>query len=248
MYKIELHSHTWPSSCDSKLTVRELLQGVSEKGYSGLVISNHFSRALLTKRRVEDNVMCDVNCSDCKYAKDTSNIEEEEYSVLMNKWLEDVREAKRLSGEYGVRVFAGMEYGVQSCILTHIGILGLTEDDMLNLRIQPDRTIEYLNDLRKLNPNIMLVHNHPARNGIRIYKSGEVEAFERFNTKSWQWYNIDNKLGCPEYGLTVCGSDIHDASNIGSSYMNFYEMPRDEHDLVRLIRQRKYRICIEVDG
>jgi len=41
-YRIELHTHTYPASGDSVITPEEMVQIYAERGFDGVVISNHF--------------------------------------------------------------------------------------------------------------------------------------------------------------------------------------------------------------
>lgn len=52
-YRIELHAHTTPASSCSNLKPEELVQLYHEKGYDGLVITNHYDPDKLSLGKVE---------------------------------------------------------------------------------------------------------------------------------------------------------------------------------------------------
>ena len=68
-YRIELHAHTTPASSCSNLKPEELVQLYHEKGYDGLVITNHFDPGKLSLGKVEAVAML---LRDYQAAKETA--------------------------------------------------------------------------------------------------------------------------------------------------------------------------------
>lgn len=242
MFKVELHTHSKFASCDAKMNVKDLVLSMKEKGIDGFVLSNHYNFMQVAKYLV--NKYKEVNCSnyeycyDCPYLNTVNNISKTDYKKLYNIWLEDIREAIKIGKEYNIHAYAGMEYTLYDG--THIEILGCTVEEFENNVIEPDKSIdELINYVRKFNG--IVIQNHPKRSNTFIK---EVDGYECLNSK----YSIIDMMGEEEFKdiynvkdtILVCGGDIHSSREIGKSFVGFEYEPRDEKELVNMLKDRKY--------
>lgn len=252
MYKIELHSHTFPSSCDSHLLPTTLVENAHQRGYHGIVISNHFEKSQIAKMYRHDYNMCKWECERCPQGIRGKTYDMADHKTLYREWFLDLSRAQIRGKQLGVKVYAGCEYSVKN-IDAHISILGLTLQEFLEAEFFPEEDIYYLQLFREKYPDMLLIQNHPDRSKV-IYTPNLVDAYERFNTKHIDYRGCDSapqivdKFDRKSFRrfLFVCGADIHDVGDFGISYMDFDNLPEDEHELAREIRERNYKIHIEV--
>lgn len=252
MYKIELHAHTFPGSCDSRMLPTTLVSEAHQKGYHGIVISNHLDVGQIAKMQTGGYGMCAHECDVCPNGIPDMTYDVSNYKALYEKWFIDLKRAQLKGEQLGVKVYAGCEYTVRN-VDAHIAILGLTVDEFLEAEFMPEEDIYYLQLFREKYPDMLLVQNHPDRNRV-IYLPTLVDAYERFNTKHIDYKGCDSAYQLAERldkrvfkdFLFVCGGDIHESNDLGVSYMDFDTLPEDEHELVKEIRKRNYKIHIEV--
>lgn len=252
MFKVEMHCHTYPASCDSHITPEALVRNAKEKGYNGIVVTNHFDMLQLAKFRKPLRQMCDWNCSKCITERTCTNIPDIDSARCYDKWLSGISETRICGEKMGIKVFAGCEYSL-SGHTSHISILGLTIEEMRHEQLQWLQPIEYLVDLKQRHPEILLICNHPDRN-ICNPNPYEVDGFERFNTKNHENARCDHldilkDMMSPEVlreKILICGSDAHTDKEFGSSSILFEKELTDEKELCKELKAHRYKMCIEI--
>ena len=86
MYKYEMHCHTNPASLCSQVAPCELVAAYKQKGYSGVVITNHYMADWFEI-----------------YRKD----KDRDFEESLNAWLSDYRIAKKEGDTCGLDVLLG---------------------------------------------------------------------------------------------------------------------------------------------
>lgn len=222
VFYTELHSHTYPASSDSWFTPESIVRRARDVGLDGIVISNHYDYFQL-------------------------NRQEGTFYDKVKGWLSDVTEAKEYGERYGVKVFCGLEYSVDPTI--HFGVIGLTEEILLNNPPEPDSSVQYLMAWAR-ESKVLLVENHPFRPGYKFCPLLGI-GYELYNTKYSGVFEQAQELLSATQGidtLYVCGADAHWEENLGLSAIVFHKAPINERDLLKKLRNKEYSMALNVDG
>ena len=216
--KIDLHVHTSEVSACGKLSAEETLRLYREHGFDALVVTNHFNRWTAdywAKRGVTDFV---------KLCRDAVN------------------GAKALAPQYGMTVLAGCELRFD-CNINDYLVFGaedwLPEDCGELFALDPKSFAEFA---RK--HGLLVYQAHPFRNGMTVTDPALLSG-------------IEVKNGCPRHDSRndvaaawadkfqlrkIAGSDCHRAEDVGLAGIESAESVRTEADLVRVLRENRYRI------
>lgn len=219
MFKIEMHSHTFPGSADSQLYGRELVAAVKDAGLDGVVVTNHYD--LYQVGRFKGN-----------------SVEEN-----MKYWRDDIVRTKEAGAKAGIAVYGGIEYTISSKL--HLSILGITDDMELPM---PEMSYDEIMDFAD-KFDLLIVNNHPVRCADTFRCEIAIDrrlGYELYNTKDGpeMWRNSYSVLQHTEYmnPVYIVGGDIHVASHLGLGWMEFPRPPRDERDMVRILRSGECQI------
>lgn len=244
-YKVEFHTHTFPASCDSRLSVCELIDTLRDKGYAGVVISNHYDNDQLIKYKgLREILSICSDCSSCRLLKNTLEITKENMGLFYQMWLGDIRVAKAYGEQVGVKVYAGCEYTTDS---THVSILGMTLNELEGIKepITERLSVKDLREHMKMFKGILFIQNHPLRDSI---VENEVDGYEIINTKHGETANsiefIKSNIGEERFKdcINIIGGDVHKKSHAGKGAVVFEELPIDEKELANKLRNKEYRI------
>ncbi len=215
-YKIELHSHTSPVSGCACITPEELVTCAKEKGYDAVVLTNHFF------------------LYDHKYAKYQRAEEPMEF------YLKDFYEAKRHGEKLGVKVLLGAEYCLDRT--NDILIFGLDEELLrktVNLR---DMSLEdFYKEFHR--EDLLFIQAHPFREECSPENPEFLDGIEVMNTQPE--HDSQNSLAiklAEEYNVPIktVGSDVHQIHHVGTSAIRTKVLPKDEKELVEILRQSDY--------
>jgi len=223
MYLYELHCHTAETSKCGQSPARDMVKAYKEKGFSGLVITDHF-----------------LNGN--SYANDPETWDEK-----MEVFLRGYRAALEAGEEMGLTVYFGLEYTHLGGNGEDYLVLGLKPEHLfVELRDCDKWSIEYLcrvvHDLGGI-----VIRAHPYRQAGYIGHPGierpglEIDAVEAFNFgNASEMYNLQAMdLALREGKPMVAGSDTHRVETTASAFVAFEEKPRDYADLCRQIREGK---------
>ena len=216
--KIDFHVHTSEVSACGKLSCKETLRLYREHGFDALVVANHFNRWTAdywAKRGVTDFV---------KLYRDT------------------IASAKKLAPQYGIAVFAGCELRFD-CNINDYLVFGAEDwlpergEELFGLGPQSFADFAHQHDL-------LVYQAHPFRNGMTV-------------TDPALGFGIEVRNGCPRHDSRndiaaawadkfqlrkIAGSDCHRAEDVGLAGIESADTLRTEADLVRLLRENRYRI------
>ncbi len=218
-YSIELHAHTHPVSPCGNFSAEDTVRMYKERGVDALVITNHF------------------------YPTPYNGLSEAE---AIDKYLDDLRRAKRAGEEMQIKVYMGMEIRfAQNC--NDYLLYGVTEEDMPFLldcmRNQDIR--EFSRVYRRLDR--LLIFAHPMRNGIADVDFSLFDGIEVFNMHPGHNSRVSlvarRTAEHPELIVTG-GSDFHHLDHDGTCLLRAKTLPADEKELVTLLRSRDYRLSL----
>lgn len=221
IYAWETHAHTGEISPCGNVPAAELAEHHIEAGYSGVVITNHFSRYGFT------------------YVADKSW---EEQVNWFYRGYEMVKEAAgdRLTVLFGAEInFIGdpndyLVYGITPAFM-------LAHPDLLSMGVG------HFSKLSREN-GFLLIQAHPFRNGMRIVRPDELDGIEVCNGNPR--HDSRNFIAGPwatRYGLlTTSGSDYHQREDIGRGGIFTERKIETMEDFIGVIRSRPaLRICTE---
>ena len=220
MYFYELHCHTAETSKCGQSPARDMVKAYLDKGFSGLVITDHF-----------------LNGN--SYANDPA-----EWDEKMAVFLRGYRAALEAGEEMGLPVYFGLEYTHLGGNGEDYLLLGLKPEHLYGeLRDCDKWSIEYLCRVVHGLGGIV-IRAHPYRQAGYISHAGierpglEIDAVEVFNAgnASERYNQLAYDLALREGKPMVAGSDTHHVRTTAGGYVGFDTPIRDYADLCERIR------------
>ena len=221
MYFYEIHCHTAETSKCGRSPARDMVKAYKEKGFSGLVITDHF-----------------LNGN--SYANDPETWDEK-----MQVFLRGYEAAKEAGEEMGLPVYFGLEYTHLGGNGEDYLVLGLRPEDLYGgLRDCDKWSIEYLCQAVHALGGIV-IRAHPYRQAGYIRTAGierpglDIDAVEIFNygNAKEEYNQLAFGLALREGKPMVAGSDTHQVETTATAFVAFEEKPRDYAELCRMIRE-----------
>ena len=219
-YKYELHCHTKETSLCGQVPAAEIVKMYKEAGYSGIVITDHYSPMTFKPSRV--------------WRPQTD----------MDFYLSGYKEALKYADE-NFTVLLGMEIRYYATANDYL-VYGVTEDFLRNsgnlMKIYPKKFYK----LAKEN-GMIVVQAHPFRklmirtnpdylDGAEIHNGkADIES----NLKSAQWAEENNMA------IRVSGSDFHRPKNLANGGIITNEPIKTNEDLLRILRSGEFEMIGE---
>ena len=226
IYRYEVHLHTCRCSYCGVSTACEMVDAAHNAGYSGVVFTNHFYRG--------------NTCVD-RFLR---------WEDFVREYADDYAEAKSYAKKYDLDVLFGIEENY------HEGhealIYGLSPEQVA---AQPG--LGHF-DLPELSEYVrgcggVIICAHPYRDrayipnpdidpdmdhfdGLEIYNQFNNHARDAMAARYAAWNRVD---------MVISGGDVHNAVNFGRSGLAFPHRVRDNAELVRLLREKDYRLIID---
>ncbi len=217
-YKIELHAHTRPASPCSEIEPKRLIELYAEKGFDGVVITNHFVDFLIKSEN----------------PKEAADI-----------YLKDYYEAVSEGEKRGIKVYLGMEVRFPESCNDYL-VYGIGEQDIGEVfsYIHSDYITFYKNF--KNGKNIIL-QAHPFRNGMELQNPDYIDGIEVFNMHPNHnsrvavaaRYAAEHKNF-----IKIGGTDFHHNNHQGLAAMLSKRLPEDSVDLARILKDRDYLLSL----
>lgn len=216
MYLFDAHVHTAESSKCGKMTGAEAAEAYAAKGYSGIIVTDHF---------INGNTRADRNAP-----------WEEQVAVQMAGY----KAAKARGDEIGLKVFFGFESGNDGAdFLTY----GLDEEWLLKHPESPKLSMkDYLALVRS--EGAFVVHAHPFRRAryikcMHLIPDG-VDAVEIVNFGNQELDNRMAKIYAEAYGLPMtAGSDGHAVHDVEEFVIGTDTPIESVADYIERIKQKR---------
>lgn len=219
--KYELHSHTAETSQCAKITANELVEKYKELGYSGIVITNHYSdftfslKEMLNKKLRSEHYL--------KGYREAKKYETEDFSVLLGLEL---------------RFFLnGNDYL----------IYGITEE---LIEKSPFLLPMYLKRTSKFfrKHGCIIIQAHPFRPYIYRANPKYIDGVEILNGKSTKEENEKALKWSERKNLKIktAGSDCHRVTGAGITGITTTEPIKTNDDLLKILKSGEFKI-IEKD-
>lgn len=222
--KVEMHLHVKGTSSCAHVGVKEIIKEYKDKGYSGIVCTNHF------------------NETSYKYL----------FGITNNRKIKTFFNAFDSLKEEGlknnIKVYFGMELALKGedyCLTnkecTEILVYGITKEEFLELQ----KSILYLSHEELLDmankKGWVLVQSHPFRPRTRREKLVHGAEVINTHTKHDNKNNLAKEYAKENNFIETCGSDYHD-KGMAKGFLEFENIPLDEKELAKLLKERKYKI------
>lgn len=224
MYKYEMHLHTNVCSACGISSGEEMVKVAKEKGYTGIVITNHF------------------------YHGNTAISRRTPWREFVKAYKEDYLDAKKAGEKYGIEVLFGIEEGYGKGKETLI--YGISPELLMDTPDFSHMTIVEMSKFVRAN-NGFIVAAHPFR--VRDYiaeprKAPDTTLFDALETYNHINSFEDNDLAeqlCKKSGLLrTSGGDVHSIHGIGNAGLAFYERITNNEQLVTALKAGNYKLII----
>lgn len=220
MFKIETHLHTLYTSSCAIISAKEIVDGYLAAGYSGLIVTDHYSRD--TFRHLH---------------KDTNPGQDK-----VDAFLTGYRMVKEEGEKRGLKVYRGAEVRFDGSWNDYL-LYGFS-DELLR---DPERIFTMGVEkfyLRCKADGAILIHAHPYRNGGNPTTEKALDGVEVCNAN--HDHEERNELAlefAQKYDLLqTAGSDCHGPKQVGNAGIEVEYLPADEKELVQLLRSRNYKL------
>ncbi len=222
MYKFEIHLHTNNCSKCASSSPEEMIDAASEKGYSGIVITNHF------------------------YLGNTNIDREKPWKDFVKAYVNDYKIAKAYGKVKGITVFLGFEesYAPGKEML----IYGLDPKKLIDrpdfIKMTAKEKTDFVHDCGGI-----CICAHPFR--ARPYipdpdAEPDPELFdgaEGFNL----WNNPEENVKAFIWGINnkkilTSGGDVHNAESFGKAGIEFSKPIKNYSDFVKRIKKGDFKL------
>ena len=212
-YQIELHAHTKPASMCSDFPPEELVRIYAERGYHGLVITNHFDPGKLSLGK------------DC----------------AVRAMMQDYEEAVKAGQQYGLQIYFGVELRFAENCNDYL-IYGVDEALLGTFYDYIPKGVEAFRREVSL-PNSVFLQAHPFRPNMTLCDSGLLDGIECMNLHPGHnsrvavatRYAYENDLD-----IKIAGGDCHHPGHQALTAMRVRQMPEDTFELAALLKSKDY--------
>lgn len=222
MYKIETHLHTKYSSACGRLDEKQIVSGYLEAGYAGVVVTDHFCRSSFRNFLHQD--IADA-------------------ADAMKRYLEGYFRVKEEGERSGLRVYKGMELRFD-CNLNDYLLYGFEDDLLLDIDGVFAGGLEQFVEKSRA-AGVLLIQAHPYREICQVVDHRYLDGVEVLNLhpgqKSRNELAIEYARRWPEL-IRTSGSDCHEMHHLGRGGILADYLPKDEKELVQLLRSGKYQL------
>ncbi len=225
MYKFETHFHTSECSACSVSTAKKMIYALKQKGYAGVILTNHF------------------------YHGNTAINRKLPWEEFIDAYAKNYYEAKNYGESIGMKVFFGIEegYGGGKEFL----IFGLSPDILIEKPEFNNMDIKDKADFVHKNGGIT-VCAHPFRDRFYIsnpdtppnpdYFDG-VEVYNHFNKpeenrKAFEYAKKHKKI-------MTSGGDVHAAEEVGVAGVDFSVPIETYADFLNALKNGQYELIME---
>ena len=220
MYKIETHLHTVYSSCCGHLDAETLVAAYLEKGYRGIIVTDHFNR-----------YNCDWRKADYSRPDHAVALFQESYHRLLEA-----------AAPHGMKIYKGAEIRFDGSDNDYL-LIGYPDWLLHDAdRVFKDGLAAFSRRCRQT--DALLIQAHPYRGGCTPADPQYLDGVEVLN-QNHDWDNQNPralKFAQANGLLQTSGSDCHTPSQIGNGGIISDTLPEDDAALLKLLRSGKYSL------
>ncbi|HOJ47807.1 MAG TPA: PHP domain-containing protein [Bacillota bacterium] len=193
MYKFDTHVHTAETSPCGKISAAETVRLYKEAGYSGICITDHYTKWLFESFRKTD------------------------WKEAVDRYLEGYRSAKEYGDRHGMDVLLGAEVLIDGTSNDYL-LFGLSEEILYDYPRLYAYAPEELSAFAKKH-NLLLFQAHPFRSYVTAENPLFLDGVEVFNGNPRHDSRNDLALRFAQESnlLMSGGSDFHQVEDVGRS-------------------------------
>ena len=221
-YLYEMHAHVKEVSTCAGAFAEKLVECYTDKGYAGLVLTDHMNRSTFRVPKLE-NIPWDEK---------------------VDHFLTGFNTVKKAT-EGKFNVLLGMEINFYNHPNDYL-VYGVTEEflrshgDLMAMKPKEFSEIAHENGL-------LMIQAHPFRRGMKVENWQILDGYEVFNGNprhhssnemATEWAKLHNK------NIVTSGSDFHEPEDMGIGGIYFKTPIETNEDLLRELRSGNYRLKI----
>ena len=221
MYKYELHAHTAECDLVARLSGAELVRAYAEKGYSGMVITDHYF-----------SIFFDW------FGKE---LEGATHRQILDRWLRGFDSARNEGEKIGFTVLPGAEVRIDGTINDYL-VYGLEVEDLYRLPLlNRMASIDQVLDI--LPAHTCVVHAHPFRNHMTVLDPCRFFGIEVHNGGTEPFRNALARTWAEHFGKAMTsGSDCHGPGGVAQGGIITDTPIRTPAELTNVLRHGKYQL------
>jgi len=224
MYKIELHMHTKYSSGCGQMSAEELISGYKAAGYSAVVVTDHYNRDTYAMLGIDPAASVD----------------------RLGPFLEGYYRVKEEGEKQGIRVYRGAELRFDGSSNDYL--LFNYPDSML---LEPEALFTMGLPAfyeAHLGTGALLIQAHPNRSWCAPADPKYLDGVEVYNMHPFHLNQNELTVAMAEahpHLIRTGGSDCHKPEHLGRGGIISETLPKDDAELVELLKSGNYRIIGE---
>ena len=218
-YRIELHAHSNPSSGCSCLSPEMLVRLYAEKGFDGLVLTNHFEPGKLELGKSE----------------------------AVATVIRDYEAAKKAAQQYGMQVYLGAELRFRENINDYL-IYGVNEE-LLGIFFDyiPYDVAAFRREVTL--ENSVFLQAHPFRSNMTLCAPELLDGMECLNLhpRHNSAVGVATQYACEKnLAIKIAGSDSHREGDQGLTALRTRVLPKDSFEIAGILKSGDF--VFEVGG
>jgi len=216
-YKYEIHAHTKNTSVCGQLDAQELVKKYKDAGYSGIVITDHYSPMTFKPNEFFNK------------------------EKALEHYLQGYRKAKQFETE-DFSVLLGVELRFYATVNDYL-IYGVTEEMLYELPFLLPLYIKKASRLFR-ERGCIFIQAHPFRQFITRAKPKYLDGVEVFNGKAAKEANDNSLKWANEINAKVktSGSDCHRETGVALGGIITNEPIKTNDDLIRILKSGEYKL------
>lgn len=225
-YKTELHAHTSPVSSCGEVSVEDTVRIYKERGYTSIVISNHFMYDYFDRR-----------------------LGTEDKDEILEYYLKDYHDALIFGEKYGLNVILAAEVRFKNENDNDYLLYGIEEDELYDIYdLLGGNEKDFYDNYVKKGDTKLLFQAHPFRNGLVVMPPEQVDGYEAYNFHP-------NHNSRPAFAaryaksvnkMIIIGTDFHEAPHAGLTAIRTKTPLKNSHDVVNVLKSGDF--IMEIDG
>lgn len=216
MFLFDLHIHTQEVSPCGELPAADIVRQYHARGYSGIVITDHFRR------------------------KTMQRLPGESWPEKVDGYLRGYELAKEAGDALGLTVLLGLESRTADFDCNDFLIYGITRDFLLEHEWLYDRPLAEISAIVR-GAGGMIYQAHPLRRGMKVAPPELVDGIEVFNGRNNNFTTDIAVHTARERGWhMLSGSDCHSTEEACRGGVLFEERPETSEQLLQALRADRY--------